>query len=443
MPPASEDGKVDPPEDADRARPHSGSRLAGVQGLRGIAASSILVYHVWLYSAPSGQRVQLGPISRFVFPYLPVGVTLFFSLSAFLLYRPIVDSIIGERSLPSIRAYLRNRALRILPVYWVILLVLGIGLGAGVIRLSSTEVGLGSLASHPSLLVRNLALVQNFFPTSLITGIPPAWSLAVEVAFYLALPLLGSLAVVAAGRSSTARRRTLAALVPPVLLLLVGLSGKAAAMWLVPPGRGPAPGWSSDWHSVLVRSFWGQADLFAFGMTLAVVWVIVETGRMRLPEWWRKVAFGLMIAIGLSTTRFGRDEVLGASLWATDLAVGCTLLLALVVLPPSSGGRRAVLTRVLESRVLTAAGLVSYSLFLWHEPLVRWLTSRGITLDGRRGFVVNLVIVAAVSGALAALSYRFVERPALRHKAVTTREAPRSRTGRAGEEPLRGRAEVP
>jgi Acyltransferase family len=234
------------------------SRLPGIMGLRAIAALTIVVYHTWLYSEPSGQRVDLGLVSRFVLPYLPVGVTLFFCLSAFLLYRPVVDGIIRGQPRQSVGAYLRNRALRIIPAYWLILLVLGVVLGAGVIRLSSTEVGLGR--PDPALLLLNLGLVQNYVPATLITGIPPAWSLAVEVAFYLVLPLLAWMAVAGARRAATVRGRTIAVLAPAVLLLFVGLSGKAAALWLFRAGEGPAPGWDGDWHSVLVRSFWAQAD---------------------------------------------------------------------------------------------------------------------------------------------------------------------------------------
>ena len=75
-----------------------------------------------------------------------------------------------------------------------------------------------------------------------MSGIVPAWSLAVEVVFYLALPLLGLLAVVVARRAATPRWRLLAGLVPAGLLLVVGLSGRAVARFLVPPAGGMAPG---------------------------------------------------------------------------------------------------------------------------------------------------------------------------------------------------------
>ena len=82
----------------------------------------------------------------------------------------------------------------------------------------------------------------------------------------------------------------------------------------------------------------------------------------------------------------------------------------------------------------------NYSLFLWHEPPQRLLHERGLTLDGSGGFVVNMVVLGVLSGLLSALTYRYVERPALRRKTPAaspsqpTRPASRWRrsTGAAG-----------
>jgi peptidoglycan/LPS O-acetylase OafA/YrhL len=374
----------------------------------------VVVYHCWLYASPNGVRVGLGPLSRYVLPYLPVGVTLFFCLSGFLLYRPIVDAVVrGTRRQP-VRSYLWNRALRILPAYWTVLLALGVVLGAGVVRVSSTEVGLANLLAHPSVLALNLLLAQNYVPGTVITGIPPAWTLCVEVVFYVMLPALGWLAARAARRASGETGRLLAGLLPAALMLVVGLSGKAAAWHLAPPTGGPAPGWQADWHSVLVRSFWAQADLFAFGMALAVVWVGIHTGRVRMPSWWRPVAVVALVPIAFSTTRYGEGQVLGDSLWATLLAAGCAIVLALVVLDRTERGSFVV--RLLELSAVVWVGIVSYSLYLWHEPLARWLSARGWTFGGHWGFVGNVAIVYALALALASVTYLVVERPALDRK---------------------------
>jgi peptidoglycan/LPS O-acetylase OafA/YrhL len=75
---------------------------------------------------------------------------------------------------------------------------------------------------------------------------------------------------------------------------------------------------------------------------------------------------------------------------------------------------------LLEAWPLTAVGVASYSLFLWHEPLIWWLRDRGVLASGGPGaFVLNLLLVGIVALAASALTYRFVEQPALRWKART------------------------
>jgi hypothetical protein len=142
-----------------RVSPTMGSRLPHIEGARALAACSIVVYHVWRYGSQSGS-VALGPFGRLM-PHLPLGVTLFFTLSGFLLYRPFAAALLRARARPNLAAYLRNRALRILPAYWVILLITGVVLGATTI---SFDLERGSLATRPGLLVRDALFVQKLRP---------------------------------------------------------------------------------------------------------------------------------------------------------------------------------------------------------------------------------------------------------------------------------------
>jgi peptidoglycan/LPS O-acetylase OafA/YrhL len=395
--------------------PSSGRRLSGIEGLRAIAAASIVVYHCWRYSSPDGGGLRLGLADR-LFSHLPVGVTLFFTLSGFLLYRPFAAALIRQQPRPRVSAYLRNRALRILPAYWVVLLLSAIVLQTTWIRHSATELQTGNLASQPAHLALTALFVQNYRPRTLLSGIGPAWSLAVEVVFYLALPLLVLLTFTVGRRASTRGRRRLAALVPPVTTLIVGLSGKALAMALV-PGLGPGAGWVGDWHSVLERSFWGQADLFTFGMVVAVLWVDAEDRVLSAPAWWRPATAAALVVGGVLTPLALDLRWLNYYAYDTLMAVACALLLALVVLPPGEGRERPPLVRLMEAPPLVTTGLISYSLFLWHEPLLWWLRDHRLMLDGAGGFVVNLLLLGAVSWLLAALTYLGVERPMLLRKA--------------------------
>lgn len=114
------------------------------------------------------------------------------------------------------------------------------------------------------------------------------------------------------------------------------------------------------------------------------------------------------------------------------MALACALFVALVVLP-GSHERPSRLVKALESRPLVAVGLVSYSLFLWHEPLIFWLRHHNLTLPGSAGFASNIVISGAVAFALSVVSYRFVELPPLRRKARTP-PASSARTAAAAHE---------
>jgi peptidoglycan/LPS O-acetylase OafA/YrhL len=403
---------ADRPSDA----PSRAAPIPGVEGVRAIAAASILVYHCWRYGAEGGSRAHLGLVNRFVLPHLPLGVTLFFSLSGFLLYQPFVAAALNRSAFPKVGTYFRNRALRILPAYWVILLAVGVLLPAALLHQSRDQLALGRLVEDPELVVRNATLTQGYSPSGLLTGIGPAWSLAVEVVFYLTLPLLGLLAVVVARRTATPTRGLLAGLAPAGLLLVVGLSGRAVARFLVPPAGGIASAW--DWHLVIASSFWGKADLFGFGMALAVLYVGVRQGLVRLPGRWPLLAVAGAAATAVPTLLLVDRGLIDTTMYAYQLptSLACTLLLALVVLPDQAA-RLSPLLRVLTSRPLVAVGLASYSLFLWHEPLERLLHERGLTLDGTGGFVVNLIVLGVLSGLLSALTYRYVERPALRRKA--------------------------
>jgi peptidoglycan/LPS O-acetylase OafA/YrhL len=395
-----------------QAKPSFGSRLEGIEGLRALAAGSVLVSHAWLYSSPDGRAVDIGPLTRFL-PDLSFGVVLFFTLSGFLLYRPFASAVLRGDPLPSPRKYLRNRALRILPAYWVILLVCALVLQSVLIR-SSGKLETGGLFD-PALLLWTALLAQDYAPQTLLLGIGPAWSLAVEVVFYLVLPLLALLAWALARKATTRSRRRLAALAPVALILVIGLSGKAAAAYLVPPIYA-FEGWDANWHSVIERSFWCQADLFAFGMALSILRVDAEDRLLRLPVWWPQIAAGLAVVGYLITAKMtGAAEALSYSPYNTVIALCCALLVAIVVLPRERQ-RRGILLRLLESRVLVATGTISYSIFLWHEPLVRWLKAHGLVLSGPGGFVANTLVLAVITVVLSALTYRYVEAPAMRLK---------------------------
>jgi peptidoglycan/LPS O-acetylase OafA/YrhL len=107
------------------------------------------------------------------------------------------------------------------------------------------------------------------------------------------------------------------------------------------------------------------------------------------------------------------DAQLSYSPYNTLMALACALLVALVVLTPPD---RSYLVRLLETRWLVGLGIISYSVFLWHDPIIWFLRDHGLTFAGRIGLVANVAIVFATTVVLSWLTYRFVEAPALRLK---------------------------
>lgn len=391
-------------------------RQRGIDGLRALAAGSVLVYHCWLYGSEDGPA-RLAGLGTSVVSHLASGVLLFFVLSGYLLYRPFADAILGGRPLPSTATYARNRFLRIVPAYVVVLLVIGVLFASAQLRAPEGDLVLGRLTAEPLVFLANLALVQNYHPDALLTGIGPAWTLVIEVGFYVTLPLVSVLGARAA-RGRLRRHPVAAALVAPVLLSVLGWAGKVLAE--VVRRRTGSDGWGADWTSVLSRSFLANADLFAPGMLLAIVQLQVEAGKWALPRWWRAGAATLGGAILLATAvtidgRLGTVPYDVAVLWGISLLIATALCSTTTHMPTRRGP-----WDWLDHRAVVSVGVASYGLFLWHEPLVRTLESRGWTLAGAPGFATSFLVVAAVAGGLATLTHRFVEAPALGRKRPMT-----------------------
>lgn len=406
--------------------PRHRTHLQGIEGMRAIAAGTIVLVHVWAFSSPSGAVLGAEDWRGDALSTLSVGVTLFFTLSGFLLYRPFAASI--ARAVPHmpIRTYLGNRFLRIAPAYWAILLVSAIILGSVGVRTASGALEVGRI-TDPSVLAQAGLLVYDYRPSQLLIGIGPAWSLAVEVVFYLALPVLVLAAAAIARRFEFRRDRILVLLGPPLLLLAIGLSGKAVAGIALPAD--PTAGYDANWHSVVERSFWAQADLFSFGMAAAVLYVEAEDRRVSLHGNWRWIAAGLALLIFLPcawTMNQGEQSYL---LQNTGQALAIALVFAAIVIPDRQGNRPVRATGVLETPYLVAFGIASYSVFLWHVPVIDWLSAHDLMLEGWGGLLVNVAIVALVVGTLSAITYRFIERPALRRKRST--QDPRTAGGRS------------
>lgn len=102
--------------------PSWGGRLDGIEGLRGLAAASVMAAHTVILLRDTAEEE---PFLSLLTGLSLQGLTLFFVLSRFLLFRPYASVAMYGRPAPRWRDFLRNRVLRIWPAYVVILLASG------------------------------------------------------------------------------------------------------------------------------------------------------------------------------------------------------------------------------------------------------------------------------------------------------------------------------
>jgi peptidoglycan/LPS O-acetylase OafA/YrhL len=352
-------------------------RSARIESLRAVAALSVLVSHAFAYSHRWGPTIVRGLFHRVLLGG-GFGVELFFVLSGYLMYRPFARRDFAGRGPIDLKTYARNRALRILPLYYVVAVVL----------LLVTRHG-GSFEEW----WRFLLFAQSFSTHTAQTVDGPMWSLIVELHFYVLLPLL-AVAVARVARSS----RALACLA----LLALG------APSLVLHYLNPHP--FVIWQYSLPETFF----YFVPGMMLAVAQLAVE---QRRPSWLRgpigNTDTWLLAGAGVWLIIFWRYSLVPLA------GVASVLLLAAVVLPLRAGP----LARLLDFKPLVLVGVASYSLYLWHVPIVEHL-SRASWMPA--GTTPLLLVAGAVSLAVATLSYLIIERPALRLRGRWENAAPKS-----------------
>ena len=358
------------------AQAKSGRRMASIDGLRGLAALSVFMFHGWLYTMPEPSASNRSTVGDYAAHELRLGLVLFFVLSGYLLSRPWFAAALDERRPPDLRRYLRARVARIAPGYYVALLG-SIGLLWG---LSGTPgVRLPPAGELPLFFV----FAQNTSPSSVMKLNPPMWSLAVEVSFYALLPVLGWVAV------RLAPRRRAQALIPLSLLAL----GVAWNWWISGLGVG----------MTFSKTLIAMLPYFALGMLGA----LAMHARKPTPAVRRTMlAAGLTCVLADATIK---AAVPAAGIDATHVfivvrdmlsAIGFALIIAAAAAAPNG--------RLLGNRVLAGLGTISYGFYLWHVPVLVFLRGHGLLpLDPFVGTLVALGPVVAVS----ALSWCAIERP--------------------------------
>ena len=349
--------------------------ITGLDGIRAIAVIMVLAYHLKLALFKSGF----------------LGVTVFFVLSGYLITGILISEVEEEGTIDLKNFWLR-RIRRLVPAVMSMAVVI-IFVSAVVNRVIFTKGCKDFLASV--LGFNNWWQIFNKVSYFEAVGVPSpfthCWSLAIETQFYLIYPLI-LLAVYKLAKSRGDGRAKRGLLFAGVTLLLALISVILMIVLFDPQQDASRVYYGTD-----TRAF-----SLLFGALLAILWEYRMVPR-RLSASVNMVLGSVSFAVLLVMT----IAINGSSnFWYRGGQFFGTILTVLMVYAVS--GRKTWLSRFLSHPVLKWIGDRSYSIYLWHYPIIL-LISKGI----KASWWITLIEIV-LSVVLAELSYRFIETP-IRH----------------------------
>lgn len=351
------------------------AQYAYLDGMRGIAAVAVVIFHAFLFTGFRGQSAAELPVIGWIVGYGYLGVPAFIVLSGYVLMLPIArtETLVFVRGTKN---FLRRRAKRILPPYFAALLlsvcliifIPVMSIKSGTEWDSKIPITVGGLLSH-------IFLIQDFSSQwiSQING--PLWSVSIEWQIYFLMPFV----LIPLWRR-----------INPYLLVLT-LTVLATAISLAGFIQ-----WTHPW----------LLGLFAAGMLAAQISVGVSNARSR-ERTLKSVAVitGLVLLLGVVWLQ-PRE-------WASEViaGLGFAALLAWIALRRRRSADPAAL-HWLESRPMKFIGLISYSIYLVHSPLLALgnLVLLPIGLSIELHYLAMMLLVVPLTLVLAWLFYLLVER---------------------------------
>ncbi len=381
--------------------PRRPPRFPAFDGLRAIAAVTVVVVHVAFVSGLTPRnRTGVGMYTA----RLEIGVSVFFLISGFLLYRPFVVAHLAAGPRPRTGAFWMRRLLRIVPAYWLVLFVTtsvfhsGPGIGPG---------GWRAYASH-------YLFLQIYFPSQDLKGISAAWSLCVEMSFYLFIPLYAAL--ISRRRHRRTDRQTLRLELGALVVLAAVSYGWRLFVLQFQSHHSPYFRLATIWLPAFL-------DLFALGMGLAVVSAWMHHRDRETPwlsSWWFPwLSWACALTCFWGVSNIGSPVIPVYFQSDLDLArQGLYSMFAFFLLLPAVFGPqgRGAIRRFLQWWPMASLGVISYGIYLWHETWIYQILDVGHYRDFTLEFWAFFLSVLGLSIVSAGLSYFIVEKPALRLK---------------------------
>lgn len=349
------------------------NNIAVLDGVRAVACLSVIAYHIYKFTLLSHiWGWDIGPFASSVAMMGWSGVTLFFVLSGFLLFMPYAKSLLFDNPWPSMRLFYTRRALRILPGYYVALFLL-------------------IFLTQPQYLqldhLKQLGLFLTFFMDSssityqMIDG--PFWTLAVEWQYYMLLPFL-ALAFRWGAQRGSPQRRLFMVIFCLLGMILWGITTRYWGRYYVdfhPEAKALMP---QPYFNIALFFLYGITgkflEDFAVGMLVSTLFVYaqraasdnkVQTVLRRASMWlWSCGLLWLLFMASWSAFPISRflDPYIGAHNWLVELgfSFGYGLCVIAILFGPVG------LQKLFEWPLLRRIGFMSYSLYIWHIPLLLW-----------------------------------------------------------------------
>ncbi len=352
---------------------HRHEKIFGLDAFRGIAAMLVLLFHFWtIYWNEK-------PISLFGFdvttPFAAghIGVDMFFVISGFLVFLSLIRS-------SSIASYIHKRFWRIVPlaVFFTVSIFL--------INQDFSSLGIKNLITH-------LSFTQSFFFDTAKGLNPVMWTLTVEMLFYALLPILLWLG-----------RRKLWHFW--FFLLALTAANFFYRYWLID--------FFAHWNAMerifYSEQLWGRFDQFVLGIGLGNIWIFRDKIRLTLQK-----CSSIYILLGLvgffvSVTLFAElgSSFRDSTFLQVFLHFFVGLSFALFLLGYLFTSRK--IQQIFAPKFILFLGLISYSIYLWHFPVILQLHKH--YPDPIWGAVFSIGGTIALS----TLSFFLIEKPFLKKK---------------------------
>lgn len=345
--------------------------LPNLTGIRALAALHVFLFHTTLTfpvvaALPGGALLSSGV----------VGVTVFFILSGVVMAISQLRTLHG--TLADSRSFWMARAARILPTYYIAVIVMLVLWPLLLAHPTPLQFGIVAFTS--------LTFLQTWIPGYTFLGHAQAWSLQVEVVFYALFPLLA----LWTAKLNTRRLLDLAGIVVTVSICIAILH-QFGLPWILP------------YANPLFR-----LPEFLLGLILGRVFLAQPTPEAR----WGLISISTWTVLLIVLLTLGRGVETVPTLNPILLPLISLGLYSLARAPLQSP-----ISRLFGNRVMVHLGEISYAFYLWHGAAIL-LVEKALRLTGWTGVLVALVLAVSFSE----LSHRFIERPIMRrYKARSAR----------------------